>query len=1235
MHKWLTLIVLVVVIVPSAWPQASTGRLSGTVRDQSGGVIPNVSVTLTHPATAVTSQTRTNEAGFYIFPGLTPGSYRVSVEAPGMQRFESLFTVEVSQSVVIDPALKPGPTGTTVEVKGDVTPLVTVDNPTLRTGMERERIDQLPLNGRAFDMLLMLLPGNEGLRTFGYSEGSREYISDGAAQLDRQWADERYSFVGLDSIQEFTVESNAVSAKLSRPANVIVSTRSGTNRIHGSVFETHRNNAIGLARTRTDVYSKAPPLIRNEFGASAGGPLVLPKIYNGKDRTFWFFSYEALQFVNSITQGYTLPTTAMRNGDFSGLFDSQGRLQTLYDPWTTDPKTGARQPFSYGGKLNAIDPKRISPVAKYLFSITPPPSNNVNPLIDNNWWGPSMGGGKRWMTTTRVDHRFSPHDSFYAVLKLGNGREWCGNLGNCQTYYGDPGPGGMQYLNRVAGWQYYAYPQKSLATSWVHIFSPTVFNELLVSGRRQVFRGGDGDGSGIGADVNWADTLGLPNPFHTKNWPQFSSTGLSSYRMTTNNTKLNAFNYIIVEDNFTKIRGKHELQAGIHMRANILNVFSSAYSGTTALNWGSMATSLLDPKSTLDNPQAVPQTGNNLANMFLGVSVLTNTFNRSMSYWREKDYGLYLQDNFKATSRLTLNMGLRWEYWPPFREKNYNMVGFDRANHAIVTASDLNTMMALGATLPSLVATYQSQGIKFETAEQAGLPRTLVETAKRNFGPRLGVAYRALGGRSSFVVRGGYSVSYFNLPVSHWFGTNNTSTPLQGTYNYNPNDATQSPDGYSNWLLRNVPVYVDGMNTQNAVNLAQPRGITIGSAVVNYLSPTIRVPRVNSWNLTLEKEVVPGTLARVRYLGSHQSGLRQLYNYNATTPTYIWYASTGLPQPTGTYANVATRFYDQQAYGNIVEYRQSGWSNYEGMHLELNRRYKKGYGFQVFWVMSNSLITANNVAEVNQFMPGAVPADYHARDVFLYYMRDNGIPKHRVQWNWLVDLPFGNGKPLGRNASGLLQKLIGGWQFAGLGTLRSTYFTLPTTNWNFTGEKVQIYGYKYPIQDCRGGTCIPGYLWWNGYISPNQINSRDAKGNPNGYEGIPANYKPAVTPLIPWGSTAMPPNAPAGTNISTYWDTNNVWIPLKNGTVQRTTYGPGLHPWQNQYMPSVRQWRMDASLFKTVAIHEEVKLRFNADFFNVLNAPGNPNTIGADGFLNCRSSAQIPRVLQLSLRLSW
>ena len=187
--------------------------------------------------------------------------------------------------------------------------------------------------------------------------------------------------------------------------------------------------------------------------------MILPKLYNGKDRTFWFFNLEWMRRISSSTSRVSVPTEAMRNGDFSGLIDSQGRLSTIYDPLTTNAQTGARQPFSYGGKLNAIDPLRISPLAKYLFSITPLPNMNVSPVLDSNYFYISRSTAEENSTfTTRIDHRISDHDQIYFRM----------------TYLDDPSTynTAIPFLNKVAGWKYVLDGERSAAASWVHTFSP-------------------------------------------------------------------------------------------------------------------------------------------------------------------------------------------------------------------------------------------------------------------------------------------------------------------------------------------------------------------------------------------------------------------------------------------------------------------------------------------------------------------------------------------------------------------------------------------------------------------------------------------------------------------------------------------------------------------------------------------------------------------------------------------
>jgi hypothetical protein len=333
--------------------------------------------------------------------------------------------------------------------------------------------------------------------------------------------------------------------------------------------------------------------------------------------------------------------------------------------------------------------------------------------------------------------------------------------------------------------------------------------------------------------------------------------------------------------------------------------------------------------------------------------------------------------------------------------------------------------------------------------------------------------------------------------------------------------------------------------------------------------------------------------------------------------------------------------YDKTTYGSMTEYVKRGYSNANSLTLELQRRFSHGVGFQFSYVMTNAFTESTLVGNgggttltpASAYLPGAVPTDLDQMNRFLNYARDTAIPHHQLRWNWVADLPFGRDKLVGRQAGRFLNSVIGGWQVAGTGSYNSRYWSLPTGNYGPTG-KVERYGTKYPIQDCSSGVCVPGYLAWNGYISPPLINRTNAAGQCTGICGIPADYAPSNQPLIPYGQTAMPANAPANTNVSTYWETQTVWVPLKDGSVVRTGMNTNMHWWANQYQAAPWAFNLSASLFKAFSLTERVKLRLNADFFQVLNNPG-LTTPGGGGILSTQNSSNSPRNLQLTLRLTW
>jgi len=1230
-----------------AWPQSSNGSLRGTVQDETKAVIPGVTIVLTNTATGVETRTITNEAGVYIYPAIAAGSYRLTAEHPGMAKFEAQLTIQAQKTDTVDITLRPGATQTIVSVQ-DVTPLVVADTPTLGHTLERTRIEQLPLNGRSIWNLLQTVPGvatdGGSLRTYGVRTATHDVLLDGASLMDmRDGGGSVARLPGLDSIQEFRVNNNASSAKFTRQTTIIFITKGGSNELHGSLFATNRDSYIRWmnARARNNFTGIASKLIRNEYGGTVGGPIWIPKIYNGKNRTFFFFSYEGYKLRSGSYNNYRVPTPAMKQGDFSGLYDSAGTFYALYNPYTTDPITHLRQPFSYNGQLNRIDPALESPLAKYLYSIVPDPSPqfaNVNPLVANNFTGaaPTIQDQMTW--SMRFDHRISDKDTVYARLT------------NSMATSIRPAAGGVPTLDGFGNSRKDTYPNKSLAANWTRSFSPTFFSEMLFSATRNLGTSFSGDPSRY-----YATELGLPNPNHQPGYPVINNIGVgagSSNYFQPVNWNRTFYSYFILDDNFTKTKGRHELQFGIHLRYDQLTYMPQQQRTAGSVTFQTNATGLYDP-TVPGRTTYTPNTGHVAGSTFLGLGNYEYRVAKGKYYMRQNEDAWYLQDNFRVTSRLTLNLGFRWQFSPYPKDKNDVFNSFDPKTMSVVMGRKLSDLYMLGYTSQALVNVLSSNGAKFVLPEDVGLPKRLIYNNWHDVGPHVGFAYRALSGRRSFVLRGGYSTNYFPLPMWGWSDRMRLNMPFAGTYQNNAlTSSAQAPDGLPNWGVVYVPGeypgVIAGKNSQNAVSLTNPTGVTIGDQAyqVAYFNPHQPQSRVYDWNLTAEKEVAANVVVRAAYVGNHSAYQDSYDNWNASIPSYVWYMTKRTPVPTGTWAGALIRPYDTAytptlPYGDLQEYRKDGWGNANGMQVEVERRYTKGYGFQLTYNLINTFRAGGNgwysdssVEPVTSFLPGAVPVDRHERMKLLLYMRDTTPKKHDLRWNWLVDLPFGKGKPLGGNASGLLNMLIGGWQVAGMGRLYSNYFSLPTSMFPVPGTKVQFYGHKYRIQDCRSGTCIPGWLLWNGYIPVYQINSYDPKtGKPNGIMGVPPEYKPAVQPLWPYPANYPSLNASLDP-MYPYYGSNNVWIPLNNGTVQRVGWG-GLNPLINQPVLSTFLWNCDASMFKNLSFKERLNLRVQFDFFNVFNHPGDSPSAGSNGIVTTDTNANSPRVVQLSARFTW
>jgi len=1214
-------LIFTLAFLPAAILRAQTGssNVQGTVKDTSGAAVPGAKVSITHTPTTRQYTTVTTDVGFYLFPSVQPGPYQMSVEAAGLETWKGDLELQVGQIAEISPVLKVAGTVTEITVAGNVTPLVTTTSPTLATVVERTRIEQLPINGRLIQNLIyMTTPGLESGSNLPRLFGLRfavELTQDSAILMNRQWQSIPLRPPGLDTIEEFRSETSNSSAKMNRPGTVILTTRAGTNQIHGSAFDTLRNSGIGVARAREDFYLKPPHLVRNEFGASLGGPIYVPKLYSGRNRTFFFVAYEGYRLRQASTRQVTMPTPAMREGDFSGLIDGQGRRYTLYDPLTTNANWG-RLPFNN----NQIPSTRISPFSKYLYGVTPVPTHPaVNPLVSANWFGPGFDNTNQSTTTTRIDHRLSDHDQlFFRYSHNPSFRRRTTSLGGGPTTLD-----GRANANRDGG------VNDSGVASWTHTFSPTFFSETVFSIQR--------DHREITPIVmeNIAAQLGLPNPFGGLGFPRTTNTGFGMDYDSSANLNRDFSRIYNLDVNFTKVRGKHELQFGGRWRYESIDILADVQQTMGTASFSSLATALYDPASGSAYGPA-PFSGHNAANFYLGMAIHSARYFPDFFHLRTGEKSAYLQDNFKVTPRLTLNMGVRYEYNSPVRDRDRTILSFNPKTHAIVMGRTLDDLVALNHAHPAIARAYSALGVKYETPEQAGLPDGMVYPNRLDFGPRIGFAYKLGNPSRPTVLRGGYAIYAFPEQLRAITCETRAIVPTTATFANDPNSPQQSPDGLPNYLLRSVPKTVAGVNTKDVLDLNTVPGITRGTGTVYYLDPHQPTARAHEWNFTIEREIVANTSLKLSYVGTHGTRMAQYYSYNDAANAYIWFTTTGVAMPTGEYANVARRNFDKEIFSTIWRYQKSGWSNDSSLVAEVQHRYSKGYAFQVFYVMSNAMRAGGNgwaddiLQETNMFLPGAVPADQQARNRLLLYRRDTDIPKHRMNWNWIVDLPLGRGKPLGRNSKGVVDRLIGGWQIAGNGSLVSRYFALPTSMWGPLNN-IEVYKKKYPIQDCRSGVCYDGWLYYNGYIPANRINSVDRNGRPNGVMGVPDSYRPFQTPLIP---TPKDGGSPADPNFP-YYESNTVFVPLKNGSLQRTTLDTNLHPMRNQYLLGPMVWSMNASAFKAVRLKEQVFLRFNIDFFNVFNMPGTRNPDSNTGIILNQLSQNPPRVLQLTGRVTW
>jgi Carboxypeptidase regulatory-like domain len=1294
----LVTVLCVAIFALSAHAQSGAGSIQGTITDATGAVVPGASIHVVNQAMGVTSDSKTNGTGDYQVPGLFAGTYQLTVTAPGMQSTEQSFQLLAGQVAVINFSLKTGSTTQRVEVNANTVQLVTTTSPTLSSVLDNSRISQLPMNGREIITLVgETTPGltshyGPGTISNGLLEDSSiEYEVDGVPLLNLNFGGPNSTTLSQypdpDTIQEVHTETALSGPQYEAPATAVISTKSGTNALHGSAFETMRNNGVGIARNRSNPSNYvAPPYIRNEFGASAGGPIRIPHLYNGVDKSFWFFAYERYSLISDSYESVFVPTPAMRSGDFSGLTNSAGVLQQLYDPATTAPSSNCngtgvanqycRAPFGNGiaGSPgdNQIPISRLDKTAKILYDITPQPSNSANPLVSSNLAETDPTVQIVPTITFRVDHSFGDKDKAY-VRYTSNNQTWVAlrNYPNNSpaTIAADGIPAG------ASGYQSINAAQFAAALNYTHIFSPTFYSETTAA-QQWFYQYVGGGGADANPDTNYESKFfGLPNNFGETGFPVICSSCLMPFGGTQYQYYENqiVFNY---DENLTKIVGKHQLHFGGRYRRERLSYLPSRQND--AATFDATGTSLENPTSGTAY-SSIANTGETEGDFFLGdASLYSVTLEPPQGHGRDMEWDGYFLDDYHVTRNLTLNLGVRNTYIPGFWTKDGLATTFDFKNDAFVMTNPTSYYIAKGYTTQAIITNLQNIGVKFETSSQAGFPSSNMEN-KDEFEPRVGFAWQPFGSRYGTVLRGGYGRYVFPTALRSSWQNSFSGFPYVQNYTQNYNSAAQSPDGMSNYLTRNSQNVFMGVNDQNVVNSSTINAIVPGfsNSTIVGLSPNYPPDVATEAGLTIEQPLKGNSALRLSYVWTHGSDLDQTYAVNTALSSYVWEMSTGTPVPTGGASTIGTNQYqatalnpyDDVTYGPLSYYGKTGYSNDNALQVNYQRLTHHGVGYQIFYVWQKAFTgdgtvynpqdylgargtapntTVTPLAGGSPITPGAIPPgnpagmpfwkNWRGLTDFETYEVNAGNPKQEIEFNGIVDLPFGTGKRFLGSANRLLNEIIGGFQLAGDGSVVGQYFQPISTHWGPTNP-VKVYKHGLPIKDCRSGVCINSYEWFNGYLAPTVLPAPLGNCTTKCVEGLPADWVPFVTPI----------NNTPGSQYTSYGNDNvqvssPALLASNKGNPVTVAYSPGQsgnNPFSKTIIPGPINWTADLSLYKTFPITERVNFRINLDAFNAFNVQGYNNPSTTDGTEPVQpggvgaSSHNTPRQVQLTARLSF
>lgn len=1042
-----TLLALLFLLAPSgAFGQTAQATLTGRVLDSSKAVVPNVTVEVINLETNRSVRAATDGTGNYTASFLRPGTYALSAEAAGFKKFtRSGLVLGVGQVMTIDAVLEVGSQTEQVTVTSE-TPLLETANADRGGTIDQSRVLELPINGRNPFMLSRMVAGvsfigvAQWIRPFdngaiadwqvnGSPSRSTDFLLDGAPNNSGAGSNDIAYVPPVDAVQEFKIQTNSYDAQYGHNGGgvVNVSLKSGTNEFHGTGYEflrrqqldanSFQNNAAGVTKDAHYL---------DQYGSQFQGPILLPKLYNGRNRSFFMVNYERYREGTPRPFTVSVPEPEMATGDFSKLADGDGNPIVIYDPSTGRDVKGVwtRDPFP----SNKIPGNRINPIAQKLMGYFPKPNQSLpgEAYASNNLYfsGPdAVDRDSFYNLAVKLDHNFSDRHRVYFRLARNDRREFGHDDENAVIGIGESGALPEQRTNN-------AY-----ALDWTSTLSPrAVLNWRGSFARYSYDHRGDGN---KGFDLT---KLGFPTSLVSQ-IPGGAYFGTYS---------------------FSDYQGLGQYPSG-----DITNTLSGAL--TLSVNWRGHTTKVgIDARwvqwsnQSLGNPlnlsfdgawtqQAYNRSdglsGNSAATALLGyVSSGSSAFN-AIPIYLYKYNAPWIQDDWRVSRKLTINLGFRWDFNMPATERYNRMnAGFDSN---VVNPVDKMIDRTAFPNLKTLRGELLFAGVN-------GMPRAAADTYKRALQPRFGFAYQVA---NKLVVRGGWGRSYIN-PTNAYLQTIgfNASTPLIST-----NDGGRTPIAN---LLNNP------FTTINLPPGSSQGALTYLGQGISFVNPQFRLPYVNQFSFGIQTELLPGLKVEATYVGSRGKDLQStlgINNYDMNFRRQCNLAEGGTPLPcdalqpnpfqglapfngtsrfTASGLSLATMATPYPHFGSLTNNtRNDNASWFNSLQLNFETRRKKGVNLLATYVYSKNMTQSGWMDELKLIPQRSLAT------------RDT---PHRITVTSVWELPFGSGKRFLKSSHGLVSRLVSGWENSlmfvyqsgtpwGLpGALRVHDATLPEIDWSAT-----------------------------------------------------------------------------------------------------------------------------------------------------------------------------------------